>query len=168
MPSFTAIRTMSEVAPGARSVVVVVVVGVMGSSAQTFKRGCFQGEWRCHDPVSYTHLWGFGVVGAIVLAGDALWYLSWRGSHDEALRTQTLLVAVWGLLVGIGALSGRHWGRRAILTVGILSMVFGAAGAALEAPVAGAALFVAGLLVIIGWSKLRHLPVLAPPGASTP
>ena len=73
-----------------------------------------------------------------------IWWTS--DNIDEALSTQMMLLTISGLLVALGSLSQRTWGRRAIFVVGTLSVCFGAIAAAISGPaplvvvVAGAAL----------------------------
>jgi len=58
-----------------------------------------------------------------VAGGLGLWLTG--DGLDEARSTQALLLTIAGLLVGLGALSQRSWGRRAVLVVGGLAVVFG-------------------------------------------
>jgi apolipoprotein N-acyltransferase len=98
-----------------------------------------------------------GVIGGVSLSvGLVLWLRS--DGLDEALSTRAMLLGVSGLLVGLGALSQKSWGRRAVMVVGVLAIVFG--GVAVV--VAGAdKLLVVGvgvMLVILG----RRLVVTRP------
>lgn len=102
-----------------------------------------------------------GVIGgllvvlgiALVLASDDL---------NEAKSTQSMLLVVAGLLVGIGGLSGRQWGRRAALTVGILAAVFGVVGLVVAGAVSGAVVAVVGVVVaVVAWG--HKATRLAPP-----
>ena len=85
------------------------------------------------------------LTGALAaVSGFMIWWTS--DNIDEALSTQMMLLTISGLLVALGSLSQRRWGRRAIFVVGTLSVCFGAIAAAISGPaplvvvVAGAAL----------------------------
>lgn len=90
-------------------------------------------------------------AGGLALAGVAAAYFLFVPGvmGDEGNATRALLTVLAGLLVGVGALSGRPWGRTAQLVVGVLAVVVGLAAAPLGAPwmlavaAAGVALFVA-------------------------
>ncbi len=76
------------------------------------------------------------------LTGDAL---------DEALATQAAVLVVCGLLVGVGALGRRRWGRRAVAVVGLLAVVLGLAALALsKAPLAAIVVVGGGIVTAIG------------------
>jgi apolipoprotein N-acyltransferase len=83
-----------------------------------------------------------GALGLVATVGGLAWWLTGSGL-DEARSTQALLSTIAGLLVGIGALSQRSWGRRAVLVVGALAVVFGVVATV----IAGANQFV---LVVVG------------------
>ncbi|MBI1946628.1 MAG: apolipoprotein N-acyltransferase [Deltaproteobacteria bacterium] len=91
-----------------------------------------------------------GAVGLLLATAGAGYFLLVPGvMGDEGNATRALLTVLAGLLVGVGALSGRPWGRKAQLTVGVLAAVVGVLAAPLGAPwmliatAAGVALFVA-------------------------
>jgi apolipoprotein N-acyltransferase len=90
-----------------------------------------------------------GAAGIVVAVAAAAAYFAVPGlKSDEANATKFLLVVLAGLLVGAGALSGRPWGRKAQLTVGVLAAVIGLLASGMGAPwmlavaVAGVLLFV--------------------------
>jgi apolipoprotein N-acyltransferase len=72
-------------------------------------------------PVSTTIVALVSAVGAGV--GLAKWLQS--DGIDEAASTQATLLVVLGLVVGVGALSRRSWGARAVRIVGVLAGVLG-------------------------------------------
>lgn len=78
------------------------------------------------------------VLGAggllLALAGTAYFLLVPGVSGDEGNATRALLTVLAGLLVGVGALSGRPWGRKAHLAVGAIAAVVGVLAAPLGAP----------------------------------
>jgi len=88
-----------------------------------------------------------GVVAAIF--GMVYWFSTPSPGLDETRSTQSMLLVVGGLLVGVGALSQKSWGRRAVLVVGACCTVFGGiAFAVSQAPVA-VGVFVAGVALFI-------------------
>lgn len=94
------------------------------------------------------------VVGAaLVIAGLALVLSS--PDLEEARSTQSMLLVVSGLLIGIGGLSGRVWGRRAVLTVAVLAVVFGLVG--LVVVKAGLGAVVAGVGVVVALLGRSHV-----------
>ena len=70
----------------------------------------------------------------LALAGAAYFFLVPGVSGDEGNATRALLTVLAGLLVGVGALSGRPWGRKAQLAVGAIAAVVGVLAAPLGAP----------------------------------
>lgn len=74
-----------------------------------------------------------GIAGALVAVAGTVMFFAGH-DPDEARATRYLLMVLAGLLIGAGALSGRPWGRKAQLVVGVLGFVFCLAGAALGAP----------------------------------
>lgn len=93
-----------------------------------------------------------GIVGVVAAVfGMVFWFSTPSPGLDETRSTQSMLLVVGGLLVGVGALSQKSWGRRAVLVVGACCVVFGAiafvvsqAGVAVVVFAAGLALFVLG------------------------
>lgn len=87
-----------------------------------------------------------GLALAVVVAG---WFFFTPGvmGHEEN-ATKALLAILAGLLIGVGALSGRPWGRKAQRIVGVLGTLIGLLAAPLGAPwmiavaAAGVALFI--------------------------
>jgi hypothetical protein len=105
-----------------------------------------------------------GVIGGVaVVFGLGLALTS--DALDEARGTQSMLLVVAGLLVGIGGLSGRQWGRRAALVVGSLASVFSAVGFV----VAGApsAIVVFGVGIVVAVVARRHRATRPPPSLSS-
>ena len=92
-----------------------------------------------------------------VLAGLIMWWTS--DKIDEALSTKAMLLAISGLMVSLGALSHRTWGRRAIMVVGGLCVLFGAIAAYLSGP---EKLVVVVVGVVLFFLAKKH-PVLAHP-----
>ena len=90
------------------------------------------------------------VIGAVsVVFGLWLWLTG--DALDEALATQAAVLVVCGLVVGVGALGARRWGRRAIAIVGLLAVVLGVAALALsKAPLAATVAVCGGILIVIG------------------
>lgn len=87
-------------------------------------------------------LGGTGLVVAV--AAVALWVMTPALRGDEADATRMLLVVVAGLLVGVGALSGRPWGRKAQRAVGGFGVLVGLAAPPLGASPAFLALAALG------------------------
>lgn len=71
-----------------------------------------------------------GALGVLVAVVSTVVFIV---GHDpeEARATRYLLAVLAGMLVGAGALSGRPWGRKAQMVVGLLAFVFCLAGAIL-------------------------------------
>jgi apolipoprotein N-acyltransferase len=96
-----------------------------------------------------------GVAGLIVAVGAIVAYFvlpSWTG--DEARATHAQLAAIGGLLVGVGALSARPWGRKAQLWVGALVALFAPLGIWMSGPVA--VLFLLGGVALFVQAKRRR------------
>ena len=91
-----------------------------------------------------------GVSGAVsVVFGLWLWLTG--DALDEALATQAAVLVVCGLLVGVGALSGRPWGQRAVNIVGVLAVVLGLVALVLsKAPLAASVAVCGAIVVAIG------------------
>ncbi|MBM4283316.1 MAG: apolipoprotein N-acyltransferase [Deltaproteobacteria bacterium] len=101
-------------------------------------------------------LGGLGLLS--VVAGLALW-LGGNGL-DEARSTQAQLLTVGGLLVGLGALSQRRWGKLAVQIVSVLVVVFGAVAVIVGGPAfVGFVLLGAGLFIL----GRRHHASVPPP-----
>jgi hypothetical protein len=64
-----------------------------------------------------------GVFGVLVAFGSVAAYTTSDAYGDEAAATQALFGTIAGLLVGIGALSARPWGRKAQMWVGGVALV---------------------------------------------
>jgi apolipoprotein N-acyltransferase len=107
-------------------------------------------------PIVTLLLGGLGAVA--VAAGLALWVTG--NGLDEARSTQAQLLTVGGLLVGLGALSQRRWGRIAVLVTGALVLVFGVVAVIVTGP---SALVVVGGGGVIFWLGRRHDAVVATP-----
>ena len=75
-----------------------------------------------------------GVFGALLAAVGVVMFFAGK-DVEEARATRYLLVVLAGLLIGAGALSGRPWGRKAQMVVGLLALVFCLAAAAFGAPI---------------------------------
>jgi apolipoprotein N-acyltransferase len=104
-----------------------------------------------------------GVVGAIgVVAGLSLW-LTGNGL-DEARSTQAQLLTIGGLLVGIGALSQRRWGKLAVMIVGVLCVVFGVIAVVVTGPTHAAFVVLGAALFVLG---RRHVAEVLPPSSSS-
>lgn len=84
---------------------------------------------------------------------------------DEARSTQSMLLVVAGLLVGIGGLSGRLWGRRSALVVGVLAAVFGVVGFAVAGATSGIVVAAGGVVVAI--IARAHVATRPAPPANT-
>jgi apolipoprotein N-acyltransferase len=105
-----------------------------------------------------------GVIGGVaVVFGLGLALTS--DALDEARGTQSMLLVVAGLLVGVGGLSGRQWGRRAALVVGSLASVFSAVGLVIAG--APSAIVVFGVGVVVAVVARRHRATRLPPPSSS-
>ncbi|HEY4223629.1 MAG TPA: apolipoprotein N-acyltransferase [Myxococcota bacterium] len=65
-----------------------------------------------------------GFVGVAIAACGSVAYIGFL-PQNEKTATQFLVLVLAGLLIGIGALSGRPWGRKAQIVVGIVMVVVG-------------------------------------------
>ncbi|MDP2345236.1 MAG: apolipoprotein N-acyltransferase [Deltaproteobacteria bacterium] len=110
---------------------------------------------RPKGPATST-LAALGIVA--ILAGLIMWLTS--DKLDEAVATKAMLLTLSGLLVSIGALSHRTWGRRAIMVVGGLCVFFGAIAAFLSGPGKLVVVVAGGLLVFLA---KKHEASRAPP-----
>jgi apolipoprotein N-acyltransferase len=105
-----------------------------------------------------------GVIGgASVVGGVALALMS--NALDEARGTQSMLLIVAGLLVGIGGLSGRVWGRRAALVVGTLAAVFAVVGVVVASSASALVVVVVG--VVVAFVARKHQATRLPPSSSS-
>ena len=103
-----------------------------------------------------------GVAGlAVAVSAIVAYFLlpSWYG--DEARATHAQLAAIGGLLVGVGALSARPWGRKAQMWVGALVALFAPLGLWMAGPVA--ALFLIGGVALFVQAKRRKDRYARPP-----
>lgn len=86
-----------------------------------------------------------GLVGLVAAAAGVAFHVVQPGLiRDEGTVTRTVLLVVAGLLVGVGAWSGRPWGRKAQVGVGLVGVVVGVAAPLLGAPVVSLVLAGAG------------------------
>jgi apolipoprotein N-acyltransferase len=98
-------------------------------------------------------------LGAVFIAlGFGLW-LS-MSVPDEARSTQAMLLVLAGLLVSIGALSGRPWGRRAPQVVGVIAALGALPAVVLASPLYAILVILGVGLVVLG----RKLTVTRPIG----
>lgn len=105
-----------------------------------------------------------GVIGgAAVVLGVALALMS--DALDEARGTQSMLLVVAGLLIGIGGLSGRQWGRRAALIVGTLAAIFSVVGIVVAGAMSAVVVCVVGVVVVV--VARRHQATRPPPSLSS-
>jgi apolipoprotein N-acyltransferase len=111
---------------------------------------------RPKGPATST-LAALGIVA--ILAGLIMWLTS--DKLDEALSTKAMLLTISGLMVSIGALSHRPWGRRAIMVVGGLCIFFGAIATFLSGPGKLAVVVAGGLLFFL--AKKHTTTRTAPP-----
>jgi peptidoglycan/LPS O-acetylase OafA/YrhL len=87
-----------------------------------------------------------GVVGIMAAAfGMVFWFSTPSPGLDETRSTQSMLLVVGGLLVGVGALSQKSWGRRAVLVVGACCVFFGAIAFVVSQAGVAVVVFAAGL-----------------------
>ena len=95
-----------------------------------------------------------GVVGlALAVVVAAVFFLVPDMMGHEDIATKSLLGILAGLLVGVGALSGRPWGRKAQITVGMVAVLMGLVATPLGAPWM-ALVAAAGLaLVVVQWRR---------------
>lgn len=90
-----------------------------------------------------------GAVAAVF--GMVFWLTTPSAGLDETRSTQSMLLVLAGLLVGVGALSQKPWGRRAVLVVGPCCIVFGAVAVVVsKAPVAFAVCAMGFVLFFLG------------------
>lgn len=76
-----------------------------------------------------------GVAGlALALVVAAVFFFVPGMMGHEDIATKSLLGILAGLLVGVGALSGRPWGRKAQMVVGIVAALIGLVATPLGAP----------------------------------
>ncbi len=101
-----------------------------------------------------------GFMGAAAVLGGMGQWLN-IGSIDEALSTKSMLLTISGLLVSVGALSHRQWGRRAIQVLGALCVVFGLIAVSL----AGAQSLVVVVAGVVLFLVARKHPALRQPPA---
>ncbi len=67
---------------------------------------------------------GYGGV-AVAVAGTVTYFAMGSLHADEANATRFLVLVLFGLLIGLGALSGRPWGRKAQMVVGVVMSLVG-------------------------------------------
>jgi apolipoprotein N-acyltransferase len=101
---------------------------------------------------------------ALTITGVVRWLMA--SGLDETASTQNMLFGLSGLLVGLGALSDRVWGRRAAMIVAEFAVVFGGVAFVLSRDPVAIGVCVAGA-VVFGVARALK-PVRAAPLASSP
>lgn len=98
--------------------------------------------------------WAVGIAGVTLAAVAAGWYFVAPGvMGDEGAANRATVGAIGALLVGLGALSGRPWGRKAQLWVGSLAFVLCGLGVAFGAVIALPFALLGALLVGLAWRR---------------
>ena len=85
---------------------------------------------RARSPVD----WGLGIAGLAAAWMGATGYFVLLEKPDEADASRATVAVVAGLLIGLGAISGRPWGRTAQIWVGGLTFLLCAIAAYFDTP----------------------------------
>lgn len=115
--------------------------------------------------------WAVGIGGLALAAFTVISYYTLY-SHDggDTAANRAAAGTIAGLLVGIGAFSGRPWGRKAQLWVGALAFVLCGAGAAFGSLAALPVSLVGALIAGLAWRRkdeyLREADPEASPGST--
>jgi apolipoprotein N-acyltransferase len=110
-------------------------------------------------PVAAMIVAGMGV--AVVGMGLVQWRSGWLapGSLPEARSTQALLMVVLGLVVTMGIVSERLWGRRSLIVVAALMPLFITFAVLMKAWASIVAFVAVVVIVMVAWRSLRAVPV---------
>jgi hypothetical protein len=110
-----------------------------------------RGVLRAHPAVTIA----LATAGALSTSAGLFNWLRSDGI-DEAASTQATLLVVLGLIVGVGALSRRSWGAKAVRIVGLVASVLGAVAVAVSrGSIVSVVVVLGGIVLVVVSARVR-------------